>query len=334
MKKFFLYIFIMVFIAFIGFVTSSRNRILVIHSYHPDYQWTKEITDQINRILPSSDIDISYHYMDTKRNPGIEFKKKAGEEARRIIFEWDPDIIIPVDDNAQEFVAKHYVGQERPKIFFTGVNGDPERYGYIGAKNATGILERTPVNSIIDVMQHCFPNAKKFIHLSDSSITSQLIHKEYHHKNWSPLVCTKALMIDDFDEWKKEILEAEGKVDFFLYTHYHTIKRTADSEEIVPPREIIQWSIKHTNIPGIGNWGFFVKDGGMMSIAVSAQEQADIPCFYIKRYLRGEPISELPIMTTKKYSVYLNRFRIKQANVKLPMVYTLLAEISGHVVEK
>ncbi|KPA15241.1 sugar ABC transporter ATPase [Candidatus Magnetomorum sp. HK-1] len=334
MQKSFLYIFIIAFIAFIAFVTSSRNRILVIHSYHPEYQWTKEINDQINRLLPSSDIDLSYHYMDTKRNPDKEFKEKAGEEARRVISEWNPDFIIPVDDNAQEYVAKYYVGRARPIIIFTGVNASAERYGYVGAKNATGILERTPVNSIIEVMQHCFPNAKKFIHLSDSSITSELIHNEYHHKDWSPLVCTKALMIDTFEEWKKEVLAAEGKADFFLYTHYHTIKRSKESNEIVPPKEVIQWSIKNTKIPGIGNWGFFVKDGGMMSIAVSAQEQADIPCDYIKKYLKGTPLSSLPVMTTKKYSVYLNRHRIRQAGVKLPMVYTLLAEISGHVVEK
>ena len=332
-NKVFLYIFLIVFFVFVGFITSNRKRVLVIHSYHPEFAWTGEITDEINRVLPSSDIDVSNHYMDTKRHPGQRFKEKAGEETRRIIATYDPDIIITVDDNAQEFVGKYYLGQKRPLVVFCGVNAEPEEYGYAGVQNVTGILERTPIDSIVEVMQHCFPKAKRFIHISDSSITSQHIHKEYHHKDWSPFVCFKALMIDDFEEWKKEVIDAQDKVDFLLYTHYHTIKRGPGSDEIVPPKEIIQWSIQNSKIPEIGNWGFFVSDGGMISIAVSPREQADVACDYARRLLKGEDVKKLPIVSTKKYSVYINSTRLKKMRIKLPMVYTLLAETGGHIVE-
>jgi len=332
-KKYFLYIFLIAFFIFIGFITAQRKRVLVIHSYDPGFEWTEEITRQIDKILPSSSIDVNYHYMDTKRNPDLDFKKKAGENARRVIATWDPDVIIPVDDNAQEFVGKYYINKKRPYIVFAGVNGTVEQYGYDKATNVTGILERTPIDSIVEVMKHCFPNSRKFIHISDSSVTSQNIHKEYHHKDWSPFVCIKALMIDDFTQWKKEIKNAQGKADFFLFTHYHTIKKDSGSKKIVPPREVIQWSIQNSKIPGIGNWGFFVGDGGMMSLAVSSREQADVACAYTKMLLSGEDIKKLPVASTKKYAVYLNKKRMKQAGIKLPMVYVLLAEIAGHVIE-
>ena len=198
------FVFIIVFLVLVAYITSHRKRVLVVLSYHPEFSWEKEIADEIEKKLSSSTIDVRLHYMDTKRHPDPEFKAAAGEEARKIIDSWDPDVIITVDDNAQEYVGRYYAGRKRPDIVFCGVNAKPEQYGYTGCGNATGILERVSADTLVDVIQYCFPQAKRFLHISDDSFTSHFLRDEFEEKDWSPLTCAGEVMVDNFDDWKKK----------------------------------------------------------------------------------------------------------------------------------
>ena len=327
------FIFIIAFLILVAYVTSHRHRVLVVLSYHPEFIWEKEIADEIEKKLSSSTVDVRFHYMDTKRHPDPEFKKAAGEEVRRIVESWDPEVLITVDDNAQEFVGRHYAGKKRPYVVFCGVNAMPEQYGYPGAGNVTGILERTSPRILMDVIRYCFPEAKRFMHISDDSSTSRYIQEEYREIDWSPLVCSREVMVDNFDDWKKEISTAGQYADVILYTHYHTLRRHSGSEEIIIPREVMKWTIENSLLPEIGTFGFVVQDGGMMAVAVSTREQADVASDYSKKLLNGESIDTLPIVSTSVYSIYINKSRLKEAGVHLQEVYTLLAETAGNVVE-
>ncbi len=327
------FIFIIAFLILVAYITSHRHRVLVVLSYHPEFSWEKEIADEIVKKLSSSTIDVRLHYMDTKRHPDPEFKKAAGEEARQIIDSWDPGVVITVDDNAQEFVGRYYAGKKKPYIVFCGVNAKPERYGYPDSGNVTGILERVSADIMTDVIQYCFPQAGRFLHISDDSFTSRLLKEEFEEKDWSPLACAREVLVDNFDDWKQAILNSVGEAEIIIYTHYHTLRRHRDSKEIVPPEEVMKWTIEKSPLPEIGTFGFMVRDGGMMAIAVSAREQADIASEYAKKLLDKEDIGKLPVVSTSVYSVFINKSRLKEAGVRLREIYILLAETAGNVVE-
>ncbi len=326
-------VFIVTFLILVAYISSHRHRVLIVLSYHPEFTWEKEIADEILKELSSSTIDVRIQYMDTKRHPEPEFKNSAGKEIRRIIETWDPEVIITVDDNAQEYAGRYYAGREKPYIVFCGVNAPPERYGYPGSKNVTGILERISTDILVDVIRYSFPEAKRILHISDSSFTSQFIRAEFEGKDWSPLEAIREVMVDNFDDWKNTISRSAESADLILYTHYHTIRRSPGSREIVPPAEIMKWTIAHSPLPEIGTFGFLVRDGGMMAVAVSAREQADVAADYAKRLLNGEDIKNLPIVSTSVYSVFINKSRLKETGVRIHEIYTLLAETAGNVIE-
>jgi len=57
-------------IAAIVLVSANRPRILILHSYDPDYIWTRDINVGLQRVLGTKSwIDIRYQYMAGKNIP-------------------------------------------------------------------------------------------------------------------------------------------------------------------------------------------------------------------------------------------------------------------------
>jgi hypothetical protein len=80
--------------------TYEGKKILYVDSYHEGYEWSDGITNGIQETLDGTGVDLKIYRMDTKRNPDEGFKEKAGLEAKSVIEEFEPDVVITSDDNA------------------------------------------------------------------------------------------------------------------------------------------------------------------------------------------------------------------------------------------
>ena len=304
----------------------KKPRVLVLHSYATDYSWVNDINKGILRRLDKYSYNMRWHYMDTKRHPSEHFKQRAGASALAMIDEWDPHIIIAVDDNAQKWVTRHLIDHPKIKIVFTGVNGTLEDYGFQDAKNVTGVLERLPFEAFrtafIDFLGD---KGKKIVHISDNSTTSTMVKKELDKINWQPLDLVKSIKIDTFEEWKKEVNDVNDNADFLLITHYHTLKYSAEDQRMVPPIDVVKWTEENTNIPIVGSWGFFVEDGGSMAIAVSPFEQGEEAAQMAINLLAGEEIHNIPIKTGKLFMLYIREEGMKRRNISVPLLFESFA---------
>ena len=43
---------------------------------------------------------------------------------------------------------------------------------------------------------------------------------------------------------------------------------SVQDKSIVTPKEIIKWTETNSSLPGIGAWGFYLKDGGMLAVGI------------------------------------------------------------------
>ena len=321
--------FVTILIMFLVITNLSKPRIFVLHSYNLDFSWTRDINIGIERILKHKPYSMRWHYMDTKRNPSAEYKEKAGKIAINAIKNWNPNIIIAVDDNAQKFVAVHFKNKKSINIVFTGVNASIKAYGYEKAKNVTGVLERIPFQEFREIFVQILPeNKRRIVHISDSSVTSQLIHDELTSVKWSPLQLVKSFQCETFEDWKKAIEEAHTIGDILLVTHYHTLM---DKEgNTMNPKEVLEWTSPRLKIPDIGCWGFFVEDGGMMSVAVSPYEQGEEAAKMAVKIIE-ENISpdEIDIKINNLYVVYVRGSSIKERNIKLPSMLKAFAKATN-----
>ncbi len=327
--------FIVLFIIFLIILNLEKPRVFIVHSYDLDYSWVRDINTGLERVLLKYPYTIKYFYMNTKRNPDKEYIEKVGKIAREMINDWQPDILIAIDDNAQEFVAKHFLNHKKIKIIYSGVNAEPERYGYEKANNVTGILERLPFDAFKEVFLQILPlnsNKRKIIHIADASETSVYIQKEIEELNWSPMILQKTILCKTIDEWNQAIDYAQKNADILFITHYHTIK---DKNGIViPPPKIIKITEPKLIIPAIGSWGFFVEDGGMMAVAVSPYEQGEIPAKMAVQILEGEKnINEIPPLVSKMFVIYIRNENILRRNLKIPKLIEAFARATNNYYE-
>jgi hypothetical protein len=103
-------VFMLITLALFGWYNMSKPRILVLHSYDKDYAWTRDVNVGLMRGFKTRFLyQVNWYYMDTKRHPSPEFKKSAGIAARNVIKSTQPDVVIAVDDDAQEYAAKYFI---------------------------------------------------------------------------------------------------------------------------------------------------------------------------------------------------------------------------------
>ena len=320
---------------FFTYASLQKPRVLILHSYSTSFAWVRDINVGIQRVLAKQPYKIQYHYMDTKRNPNPEYKAKAAEVAKQNIIDWEPNVIIAVDDNAQSLVAKEFINNPKIKIVFTGVNAEPEAYGYNTASNVSGLLERIPFDSIKEAFVQILPkDRRRIVHYSDSSPTSDAVHLEMDSFNWKPIELIEHVKLETFEEWQQAILTADRKADFLFLTHYHTLKRSAEDPAIVPPQEVMEWTMANSPLPDIGCWGFYVDDGGMLALGVSPYEEGDVAAQMAVDILEHDrPSPELGIKTSRLYVAYARESRLKKYQIKLPKVYESFARATNNYYE-
>lgn len=316
-------------------VTISYNhfkpRVLVLHSYDLGYPWTREVTVGVKRVLDTHpDYAVRWFYMDTKLHPWKEFKENSGNAARQAVERWKPNVIIAIDDDAQEYVARHYAQHPRIRIVFAGVNGGVEGYGYDGAANVTGIFERKDLQALKETLQvlhwpRTGTGPLRLVHIGDNS--QSVGHDDHFFTafDWSPLVRLPSYLVGNFDEWKRAVLDAQERADFIVTTNYRKITRSATDRRLVPPEEVVAWTLDNSRLPVVGTNGFFVEDGGELAIGTSPYEQGEVAARMAVSLIEGRDARDIPHASTRQFVVHMRSGKLAERGMRLPPLYEAFA---------
>lgn len=315
----------------------SKPRLLILHSYDEGYSWVRDINIGLNRILRNhSHFSIRWHYLDTKRHPWPAYKDSVGILARRMIDEWQPDVIIAMDDDAQEYVTKYYNNKHGVSIVFGGVNNEPEDYGFDKANNVTGILERLPLEAVKEGLmtfsaQRNGGRSIRVFFIGDTSETVDGDYKWIKSFKWDPIRLVGAKLVDTLDEWKATIKQASQTSDYILTSNYRRIYRNKDSKELVPPKELIDKTASISSVPVIGTNAFFAEDGGMLAIATSPLEQGEVAARMAVDIIDNHKNPrQIPIVKTSQAVISMNESRMRSFGFKVPMVYESCARAANY----
>lgn len=320
-------------------VTVSYNRfkprVLVLHSYDLSYPWSREATIGARRVLDDhSDYAVRWFYMDTKRHPWKAYKENAGISARQSIDRWKPNVIVAIDDDAQDLVTRHYVNHPDIKVVFSGVNGGIESYGFVGAGNVTGIFERKDLRALKEAIQvfewkREGSGPLRVMHIGDTS--GSVGHDEHymHDFDWSPLVRKPSQLLSNFDDWKTAVLAAQDQTDFIITTNYRKISRSAKDRTLVPPTEVVAWTLENSRLPVIGTNGFFVEDGGEIAIGTSPFEQGEVAARMAVKLIEGQSAKDIPHASTRQFVVYMRSAKLEKRGMRLPPLYVAFARANN-----
>lgn len=303
--------------------------ILVVHSYHPEYNWVQEVNDGIetafedSRWVEGEDYTLEYYYMDTKRNPDVEFMTQAGSETLAYVEEQQPDVVLLIADNAMEYFGVQMLDKDIP-VVFAAVNNDPvDHYDVADSldnpgHNISGCLHKARFAGTIEILRQLYPEATRMALLNDDATVAPP-HMEYY-KEQAPNYDIEVVMeeqIGEFDVWKEAVAEANATADFIMLTVYHTLSR-ANGDHITGP-EVLEWTLQNTNLPTTATWAFTVRDdGGLLGDCITGKDHGELAVKMAIKVLNGVPISTMPIETNVDGARLINETAAARLGVTIP----------------
>lgn len=272
----------------------SSRRVLLVHSYHPAYEWTASITRGIRQGLPAYGVDLQIVYMDTKRNPEPEDVRARGAQALRVVEEWQPEVVIAADDNAQQWFARYLAGMERPQLVFVGVNGEAADYGY-PAGNVTGVLERPHAAASVALLRRLVPGVRRIAVINDDSPTAKRALDRLTAEMRAEVDVVSLETPADFASWQLAVERARGQADAIAVYTYQTLRRRPGDRQSMPADEVMRWTVDHSGLPVVGFLSYAVDDGALCGVVELGAEHGRIAAAMVMRLLDGEPAAAIPI---------------------------------------
>lgn len=306
---------------------SAAQRILVVHSYHESQRGHVVVmTEGILEALEGTDKEIKFFHMDTKRKNSEEWKRAAGQRAKELVEDFNPHLVITMDDNAQEYFGKDLAGRDgAPMVVFAGVNADPKKYGY-PAKNVTGVLERTNIVESIEFLQKIVPGVNRLLILTDKSPTTD-----------SFITYAKSLSLPGnivayeqpgtFDQFKDILKRYHDKVDAIgLYT-LRTIARSNTDPQKVSEKELVEYINAKHPLPTVAFFDTAAKAGALCGITVSMKEQGYAAGVLAKEILSGTAPQDCEIEPTSKGRIQLNLQTAERLGIQIKHLYIKRADV-------
>lgn len=302
-----------------SFISATKRKLLYVNSYHQGYSWSDGIESGLLKALSitvrddgsfdttNSDVEIKMIHMDTKRNPEETFKKLAALKAKKVIDEWQPDIVVTSDDNAAKYlIAPYYKNSELPFVF-CGVNYSADQYGF-PTDNITGMVEISPTLLVLKSLKP-YAQGERVGYLGTNVLTGRKDVEWLLAQPGINLVSTR--LVDTFEEWKTTYLKLQESVDMLLMINPVSVKGWNHEEAV-------KFVLAETKIPS-GTTLLQTIPYVLLGHVKSAEEQGWWSGKTALKILKGIPPSQIPMAKNRSSSHYLNMVLAKKLKIQITM---------------
>jgi hypothetical protein len=171
----------------------------------------------------------------------------------------------------------------------------------------------------------------RLLHLGDHSASVRNNELFLRAFDWYPLRLAASRLVETFPEWQEVVEGATDWTDFILITDYHELVRSATDPTLMPPREVVQWTLAHSPVPVIGTNGFFVEDGGYFAIAASPFEQGQVAARMVLDIIeQGLVPKDIPEALTNQFVVFMRGKWLREVGLHLPRLYESFARATNN----
>ncbi len=296
----------------------AARRVLYVASYHVGYPWSDGILAGLRRSLGLPDtargdgvqvrpgLMLRTFHLDTKRRPDEPHKRQAALEARAIIAEWRPEVVVTSDDNAAAYlIAPYFRGAPLPFVF-CGVNWDASPYGF-PAPNVTGMEEVQPIDQIVSALRP-YARGPRVAYLKGNDESAR-VEARHFEREFVPGL--DARFVADFAAWCAQYRRLQQEADLLLLGNPASIPDwdAAAAEALVAAE---------TRIP-TGNWDAWMAPFALATFATVPEEQGEWAGGAALRILGGAAPAEIPVARNRRARVLVNMGLAKRLGVRFPM---------------
>ena len=147
-------------------------RVLVLHSYHPGYEWTDLLNQgMIARLVRGVQQERIYvEYLDSRRFHGPQHLAQVEALLRSKYHELSPNVLLTSDDDAFRFILSR-----RDTLFpgvpvvFCGINAYERSWEALQPRWFTGIVEGDGIEQNLRLIRGLHPNARRIVVVTDPS---------------------------------------------------------------------------------------------------------------------------------------------------------------------
>lgn len=282
-------------------------RCLFISSYHRDYDWNLGEEEGMEAELVGK-CELRKFYLDTLRHPEPEYARRKALEAKALIEDYKPDVVIAADDPASKYlVMPHYRDANLPFVF-CGVNWSVEAYGY-PYRNVTGMIEVSPTKSLLDQAQAISGRIDKAVFLAADTPTQR---KEFEYV-WKVFaqrgITLTPVYVRTLQDWKTEYKKAQQADLVYLSTATGILDWNIDSAT--------EFALEHARKLSVSTYEAMAATA-MLSLTKIPREQGEWAAKVALDILRGAKASDIPIVANRRSNVYITPKLARKAGIKLP----------------
>ena len=293
----------------------AGKKILVVHSYDRNFAWTADIDAALQRMFAKHKIIVRTLFLNANIDRDKAELAAAGQAAVEVLREFEPNVVVTSDDDAQRYFAARFAGdRSAPSFVFCGVNQDPAQYGY-PAFNVTGVVERLAWGESIELLRRMRPDIRRILVALDAR-PSSLAGATRMRLSTPADIEAELVIIDTYEKWQHIILSSGAAHDAIAILNYHNLLDAAGKS--VPDSEVMRWTAKNTAIPSLGFFDYTVADGALCGVIQTGFEHGTLAAGMALRILDGERAGDIPIVEKTQGLIMLNVKTAKKLRIDIP----------------
>lgn len=322
--------------------TGKVQKVFILHSYEKNHVCGQPQHDGVVAALEregfvdGKNLILTSYYMDTKRkNNTMDLMEQQAKQAIQLIDEFQPHVLVTLDDNAFRTIALKLVGAPFG-IVFCGLNCQPGDYNarttfYTSSEtpgyNITGVYEKLHIADAIRVQEKILPQLRKVRVLCDKSPTGRAITKQVQNElaHESVPVDFDVKIIDNWEAYKKEIITINKRSEIGTIYPAALLLKDRNGTTYTAP-EIFRWTVRNCRKPAIAINYAFVKLGLFGGAAVDFKSMGMQAGAMVARILKGQPAGMIAFEDARRYALVFNLARAKQLNIAIPDDILLAAD--------
>ncbi|MEW5871340.1 MAG: ABC transporter substrate binding protein [Chloroflexota bacterium] len=281
----------------------AGKKILWVDSYHQGNPWNDGIERGIRKILDGSEVELRIVHMDTARNTSEGFKQAAGQLALERVQEFEPDVLIASDDNAQKYLVVPYIMNMRLPVVFCGVNWDASIYGY-PTTTITGMLEVDPVEPLMRALKD-YTRGTQVAYLSGETETQWKVTENYNQRFFDGRM--QVHLVKSFDEFKQQFLLIQEQADILITGNYVGIQDWDDAAAQA-------FIIDNSRIP-TGYVDGYMTPLVLITMGKIPEEQGEYAASVALKIIAGAQPSDFPVTTNKQTVLGINLVIAEKLNI-------------------
>lgn len=287
--------------------TALAKRCLYISSYHQGYAWSDGVERGLRSVLEDQ-CELRQFDMDTKRNKSSDYKKQIGLEAKQLIDEWKPDIVITADDNAAKYLIQPYFKDHETPFVFCGINWTAAEYGF-PYSNVTGMVEVAPIYPLLNKVKDLIPNADSAIYIGANTLTEKKNLARFENATGKLNISLDSALANSVEEWLQAYNKAQ-QYDFIIMGSNSGIPDW-DETLVVGKLKTSSSKLSVTN----HDW---MMPYTMLGFTKVPEEQGEWAAQAALSILDGVDISQIAIVPNRKWDIWTNLVLLESSNITLP----------------